>query len=195
MQNTSRFLLLLACGWSLGACFGGKEDGPPPPDGRDMAAEKAKAQEEKEKEDADKKLKEEQARTAPKKEEFLLTLVADDPAVAQIDAINIDVISATAGEAARLEAMGPVKYRDSRQSGGNTRSHVFRKGGRFEVKVPTIPATDTVLLWAELAAPASGNDSRMLVVPLALDKSDPSKPPVANPITVKLTPNGWVRVN
>ena len=127
-----------------------------------------------------------------KQEEFLLTLVAD-PSVEQLDAINIDVISATAAEVAKLEQMGPVKYRDSRHAGANTRTHVFNKGGMFEVKVPTIPATDTILLWAELEAPANGNDSRMLMVPLVLDKSDPAKGPLANPITVKLTANGWVR--
>jgi len=128
-----------------------------------------------------------------KKEEFLLTLLAEDPSVAQIDSINIDVISTDANNAARLKGDGPVKYRDSRITGAAARSHTFKKGGRFVVKVPSIAAADTIVLWAELAAPAQGSDSRMLVIPLTLDKSDPGKGPVANPITVKLTANGWVR--
>jgi hypothetical protein len=201
MTTTPKYLLLLACGWSLGACAGAKKDPPPasppvPPNGKfdpmtgaPGAPTPAELEEKKKQEMAA------SINRGIKKEEFALTLIADDPSVAQIESINIDVISATSVEISKLESVGPVKYRDSRQTGANTRSHVFRKGGRLVVNVPTIPAADTVLLWAELAAPASGNDSRMLVVPLALDKSDPAKGAVANPITVKLTASGWVRVN
>lgn len=195
MKNTCRLLLLLAGGWVLGAC-GNKAapQGPalPPqtPQGKfdpgpgGTPADLAKAQQE---------AMALAANRSVKKEEFLLTLVADDPSVAQIDSINVDVISADNRNAERLKADGPVKYRDSRITGASARTHTFKKGGRFEVKVPSIPAADTVVLWAELAAPAQGSDSRMLVIPLVLDKSDPAKGPVANPITVKLTANGWVR--
>jgi len=130
-----------------------------------------------------------------KQEEFMLTLSADDPAITGIDSINIDVISTDSKNAARLAADGPVKYRDSRITTNAARSHTFMKGTTysFPVMVPTITPADSIVLWAELVAPAKGSDTRMLVLPLELDKSDPAKGGVAKPITVKLTANGWVR--
>lgn len=198
MKNTYRSVLLVAAGCLMCACAGGKKDAPPPgpalppqtPQGKfDPGPNGTPA-------DVQKAQQEAMAMAmgrAPKKEEFQLTLVASDPSVAQIESINIDVISTDAGNAARLKGDGPVKYRDSRITGVAARSHTFKKGGSLTVAVPTIPASDTVVLWAELAAPAQGSDTRMLVIPLTLDKSDPAKGPVAHPITVKLTANGWVR--
>lgn len=191
MKNMCQLMLLLASGWMLSGCglFGKKEKSPFDPE--KIAAQTAQ-------EKIDKERKEEIAREhnrPPKKEEFLLTLVADDPSVAQLDSVEVDVISVAAEELAQLLAQGPVGYRDSRKTGAVVKSHTFKKGGRFEVRVPSIPATDTVVLWAELAAPAKGSDTRMLQVPLKLDKSDPTKVPVANPITVNLTASGWQRVN
>ncbi|MBN8459280.1 MAG: hypothetical protein J0M04_15730 [Verrucomicrobia bacterium] len=198
MKITYQSVLSVAAGCLVCACAGGKSNPPPPgpalppqtPQGKfdpgpaGTPADVQKAQQE--------AMAMALNRTV-KKEEFSLTLVADDASVAQIESINIDVISTDAGNAARLKADGPVKYRESRITGAAARSHTFKKGGRFEVKVPSIPAADNIVLWAELAAPAQGSDSRMLVIPLVLDKSDPAKGPVANPITVKLTANGWVR--
>ena len=203
MRNTRRFLLLLICGWSLGACAGGKKDSQAQPKNQpDPAVAGATPGAAPGEAEAEKKKQELAAAIdrGIKQKEFLLKLVVDDSALARIDAVTFDVISATTAEAAKLEQMGSAKYRDSRkkdrgpdESDGNTLTRVFKKGGKFEINVPTIPATDTILLWAELDAPTSGNDSRMLMVPLVLDKSDPAKGPLANPITVKLTANGWVR--
>ena len=192
MKNMCRLMVLLAGAWTLGGC-GLKK--PPNPSPKQTAEEKAAEAVEKAKKDKEAEIAKEHLRTAPKKDEFQLTLVADDPAVAQIDSIQVDVISTEAGEAARLMAEGPVKYRDSRKTGVDTLSHTFKKGGRFSVKVPSIPAMDKIVLWAELAAPAQGSDTRMLVIPLVLDKSDTTKVPVANPISVRLTANGWVRTS
>lgn len=199
MRNTCRLLVLVMGAWGLSSCGGGKAPAPgpvlpvqSPPDNLDPG----KGGTPTDIEAARKKAAEEAMARSVAKEEFQLTLVADDPAVKQIDSIHIDVISADAREAARLLSEGPVKYRNSRKTGDDTRSHTFKNGGRFEVKVPTIVPTDTIVLWAELAAPAEGvSDTRMLVIPLALDKSDPSKGPQANPIMVKLTANGWMRQN
>ena len=173
-------LLLLAGGWILASCSGGAKNPPPGGTPAEQAAAKQKAMEM-------------ALNRTLKPEEFVLRLVADDPAVTQIASVNIDVISTDAKNAARLAGDGPVKYRDSRIRTNAARSHTFRNGGRFEVKVPSITPADSIVLWAELAAPARGGDTRMLVIPLELDKSDPVKGPVAKPITVKLTANGWVR--
>ena len=163
MKNSCKMLVVLAGGWILASCAGGNKAAAADP-GAGAAAEMAKAQQ--------------QAlalNRSIKQDEFLLTLVADDPSITQIATVNIDVISTDAKNAAR--------------------SHTFRKGGTFVVKVPSITPADSLVLWAELAAPGKGGDTRMLVIPLELDKSDPVKGPVAKPITVKLTANGWVRAS
>ncbi len=198
MKNTNCFLLSLACGLGMVACVGGKKGAPPQgaslppqtPNGKfDPGPAGTPADHEKAQREAAAKAME----RGVKPGEFQLKLMAD-PSVGQIQTINIDVISATGAEAARLEKMGPATYRDSRQPGSNTLRHVFTKDETsVTVQVPSIPAADSILLWAELAAPTAGADSRMLVIPLTLDKSDPAKGPVAAPITVKLTANGWVR--
>jgi len=183
MKTSRKMLVLLAGGWILASCAGGNKAAARDP-GDAGAADLAKAQQ--------------QAlalNRSIKQEEFLLTLVADDPAITQIATVNIDVISTDAKNAARLAGEGPVKYRDSRIKTNAARSHTFRKGGTFVVKVPSITPADSLVLWAELAAPGKGGDTRMLVIPLELDKSDPVKGPVAKPITVKLTANGWVRAS
>lgn len=181
MKNLCKMLGLLAGGWVLASCAGGNKAATGDP-GAGAAVEMAKAQQ--------------QAlalNRSIKQEEFLLTMVADDPAITQIATVNIDVISTDAKNAARLAGEGPVKYRDSRIKTNAARSHTFRQGGTFVVRVPSITPADSLVLWAELAAPGKGGDTRMLVIPLELDKSDPVKGPVAKPITVKLTANGWVR--
>jgi len=184
-MNTTCKLLLLAGGWALASCGGGPNPpprrlGPSDPGAGGTPADQAAAQQL-------------ALNRTLKQGEFVLTLVADDPAVTQIASVNVDVISTDAKNAARLAGDGPVKYRDSRIRTNAARSHAFRNGGRFEVRVPSITPADSLVLWAELAAPARGGDTRMLVIPLELDKSDPVKGPVAKPITVKLTANGWVR--
>ena len=199
-MNASFQLLLIVSALTFVSCAGGKGDAPqmnsalPPqtPQGNfdagpgGVPADLAKAQQD---------AMAAALNRSVKQEEFMLTLVADDPAITQIDSINIDVISTDSKNAARLSSEGPVKYRDSRITTNAARSHTFRKGlGRsFPVMVPTITPADSIVLWAELAAPSKGSDTRMLVIPLELDKSDPAKGPVAKPITVKLTANGWVR--
>lgn len=200
MKDSYQVLLLLFSGFIFTACAGGKKAdsqaaaplAPQTPQGKfdagpaGVPADLAKAQQ-----DA---MAAALGRTV-KREEFSLTLSSDDPAITQIDSINIDVISTDAKNAARLYGEGPVKYRDSRITTGAARSHTFRKGGSytFPVKVPTITPADSIVLWAELAAPSKGTDTRILIIPLDLDKSDPAKGPVAKPISVKLTANGWVR--
>ena len=201
LMSHSKNLLLAFLGCvSLVACAGGKKDAPKAgaslapqtPQGKfdsgpaGVPADLAKAQQE---------AMAAAINRSVKQEEFVLTLIADDPAILHIDSINIDVISTDAKNAARLAGEGPVKYRDSRIKTNAARSHMFAKGGAyfFPLKVPTITPSDSVVLWAELAAPSKGSDTRMLVIPLELDKSDPAKGPVAKPITVKLTVNGWVR--
>lgn len=198
MKISCKLLVLLAGGWILASCAGGKKDAPQPnaalppqkpqgpfdPGPGGTPADLAKAQQE---------AMAMAMNRSVKQEEFLLKLVADDASITQIDSVNIDVISTDAKNAARLVGDGPVKYRDSRIKTNAARSHTFKRGGSFEVKVPSITPADSLVLWAELAAPAKGGDTRMLVIPLELDKSDPAKGPVAKPITVKLTANGWVR--
>lgn len=180
MKSSCKMLVLLAGGWILAACAGGnkKSEAAAAAAAADMAKAQQQALE---------------MNRMIKQDEFVLTLVADDPAVAQIATVNIDVISTDARNAARLAADGPVKYRDSRIRTNAARTHTFRKGGSYVVKVPSITPADSIVLWAELPAPGKGGDTRMLVIPLELDKSDPVKGPVAKPITVKLTANGWVR--
>jgi len=196
MKITWKIFVLLAAGWSLVACAGGKKDAVPtslspqtPPAGLSAgpggAMDLATAQ----------RLAREAAEKRPvRKDEFAVTLVADS-SVAQIDAINVDVISADAKNAARLVSEGPVKYRDSRISGGTVKSHTFHKGGTVTIQVPSITPADSIVLWAEIAAPAKGSDTRMLELPLQLDRDPKTPDPVANPITVKLTANGWQREN
>lgn len=198
MKHQIQLWLAIACGWCLASCA--EKGGEPQPSGGKLPAQTPQgyfdpgpggtpAEHEKARLEAAAKANQ----RGVKLEEFTLVLLMDAGAAAGADAVNIDVISATAAEAARLERIGPVKYRDARQKGPNTRSLTFRQGGRHEVAVPTIPAADTVLLWAELPAPQGGGDTRLLAVPLALDRSDPDKGPQAHPITVRLTANGWLR--
>ena len=197
MKTSNRLALVFVCGWAVAGCGGGDKSPPPaslpaapqgaldPSGGGGMSPEQV-AEKQKQEMAA-------QMNRGVKLGEFQLTLVVDDSAVAQLNAIQVDVISATAQEATRLEGLGPVKYRESRMRGANVRSQQLQRRGRQVVNVPTIPAADTVVLWAEMPPPSAGQDSRMLVVPLALDKSDPAAGPVAHPIGVRLTANGWVR--
>lgn len=198
MKDSYQVLFSLFGALIFTACAGGKKDAPLPgptlapqtPQGKfdagptGVPADLAKAQQDAMAAALNRTIK-------PK--EFSLTLAADDPSVTQIDSINIDVISTDSKNAARLVGEGPVKYRDSRITTHAALSHTFRKGGSFSVMVPTITPADSIVLWAELIAPSKGSDTRMLVIPLELDKSDPAKGPKANPISVKLTANGWVR--
>ncbi|MCX6874557.1 MAG: hypothetical protein NTW21_12240 [Verrucomicrobia bacterium] len=184
MRTTGKILGLLVAGWVLAACA------PKPTVRSDPGSGGGTT-------DVNKELKDAQElalKRTVKKEEFSLTLIADS-SVAQIDSIHVDAISTDANHAARLVADGPVKYRDSRITGATVKSHTFRKGGQVEIKVPSIAPADCVVLWAELAAPGKGSDTRMLELPLTLDRSDPTKGALANPITVKLTATGWQREN
>ena len=166
MKRTRKIVGLLVVGWALAACAAKPKPVPgpvpPPPENRLV-----------------------------RREEFSLVLEAD-ASVAQIESISVDVISMDAKNAARVVADGPVKYRDSRTQGGAVKNHVFRNGGAVEIKVPSIAPVDSIVLWAELAAPSKGSDTRMLEVPLTLDRK-PSGELVANPMKVRLTANGWVR--
>jgi hypothetical protein len=196
MKITWKVVGLLVVGWALAACAGAKK--PPAADLSPQTPPKLPPGVEGGPTDVNKEQLATQKiaieRKLAKKDEFSLTLIAD-ASVAQIDAIQVDVISTDAKNATRLVADGPVKYRDSRITTGAVKNHTFRKGGTVEIKVPSITPADSIVLWAELAAPAKGSDARMLEFPLTLDNSDPVKGAVANPITFKLTANGWQREN
>ncbi|MEI6605825.1 MAG: hypothetical protein WCP35_10980 [Verrucomicrobiota bacterium] len=169
MKRTRKIVGLFVVGWALAACAAKPKPTPPPGPGPVAPPENRLV----------------------RREEFSLILEADS-SVAQIESINVDVISMDAKNAARVVTDGPVKYRDSRSLGGAVKNHVFRNGGSVEMKVPSIAPVDSIVLWAELAAPSKGSDTRMLELPLTLDRK-PTGELVANPMKVRLTANGWVR--
>jgi hypothetical protein len=126
--------------------------------------------------------------------EFSITLVADDD-IKNLPAVPVHVISTTAETADQLAGEGKAsKYWQSPFKGSNVQALTFgRKGsGSAAVTAPTVPSMDTVVLVVDLAAPAGGNDLRIVKIPLKLDFSNPLAP-LANPIRVRLTRNGWQR--
>lgn len=125
--------------------------------------------------------------------EFLVTIIADDE-IKQTVSVPVHVISTDAGTADQLVGDGAPKYWGSPFKGANVRRLPFGQNGSNSATVaaPSVPAMDTLVLVADLAAPAGGNDFRILKIPLKLDYSNPIAP-VANPIRVRLTGNGWQR--
>jgi hypothetical protein len=136
------------------------------------------------------------AKQSIKPGEFSLTLVADDD-IKGLVSIPAHVISTDPGTAAQLagEGKGP-KYWQSPARGAHVRTLVFgQKGiGQTTIQVPSLPAKEAIVLAVDLAAPAGGNDFRIIQIPLELDYTDPTKP-LARPIQVRLTRNGWQREN
>lgn len=128
--------------------------------------------------------------------EFSLTLVADDD-IKGLVSIPAHVISTDSDTAAQLagEGKGP-KYWQSPARGAHVRQMVFGQQGTSQttLAVPSIPAKDAIVLAVDLAAPVGGNDFRIIKIPLELDYTDPTKP-LARPIRVRLTRNGWQREN
>ena len=126
--------------------------------------------------------------------EFSVVLVADD-AIKNLISVPVHVISTTAETADQLAGEGKApKYWQSPFKGSNVRALTFGQKGSNSVSVtaPSVAAMDTLLLVVDLAAPAGGNDLRILKIPLKLDYTNPLAP-VANPIRVRLTRNGWQR--
>ena len=126
--------------------------------------------------------------------EFSVVIVADDE-IKNLISVPVHVISTTAETADQLAGEGKApKYWQSPFKGSNVRALTFGPKGSSSATVaaPSIAAMDTLVLAVDLAAPAGGNDLRILKIPLKLDYTNPLAP-VANPIRVRLTRSGWQR--
>lgn len=191
-KSTYRFVSLVVFS-SIVSCAGGKKE----PDAAQSASLPSQAV--KEGMDAptlaaDLARAEEQARKLAdsrtiKEKEF--ALIIDASAMSGVKQLSVDVVSTDAQNAASMVAGGFSKYRENRGSGASTLKHVFSNGGTVTLQVPTIAPSDCVVLWVDLPKP-SGGDSRMMQIPLQLDRSTPGNPQ-AKPIRVSLTPKGWSR--
>jgi hypothetical protein len=126
--------------------------------------------------------------------EFSITLIADDD-ITSLSSVPAHVISTTAETADQLAGEGKApKYWQSPFKGNNVQALTFgrKSTGMTAVSAPTVATMDTLVLVVDLAAPDGGNDMRIIKIPLKLDFSNPAVP-VANPIRVRLTRNGWQR--
>ncbi len=130
---------------------------------------------------------------AVKAGEFAISITADND-VRNLVSVPVHLVSTTSQNAKQLVAGGAPKYWQSPFRGANVKTVQFgqRGGGTTAVRVPSVPRMDSVVLVADLAAPADGNDFRIMEIPLQLDHSDPGAP-IAHPIAVRLTRNGWQR--
>lgn len=126
-------------------------------------------------------------------DEFSISITVEND-VRNLVSVPVHVVSTNSQNAKQLVAGGSPKYWQSPFRGSNVRNLQFGQKGSpgATVRAPSVPRMDAVVLVADLAAPTSGNDFRILEIPLELDYSDPAAP-VAHPISVRLTRNGWQR--
>jgi hypothetical protein len=127
-----------------------------------------------------------------KQGEFSLTLVANED-IRNIVEAPVHVISADKETSERLMKLTPAEYWKAPYQGRPVIAISFGMHASKEktIRVPTIEANDYIILAVDLASP-EGRDDRILRIPLKLDETDPSNP-VARPLRVNLTRNGWQR--